>query len=111
MPPVRLYRRLPNALVGATLAVFFASLQLGGDGTNYAKWTEAAITHNTDALRSLGTPELTSPTGIPFHQWSAAPGLFAAPIALLTTDYEFAFLTASSMSAILFLVVVFHQHA
>ncbi|MDX1944869.1 MAG: glycosyltransferase family 39 protein [Pirellulaceae bacterium] len=84
---IRAYAKL--AIAALFIALGVSSARLGLDGERYLNWATVA---NEGDIRHLGDPELLSPQGVPFYQWSAGPGLAIAPLVwplqLVTDDSE-----------------------
>lgn len=62
-----------------TLVCFTA--EYGPDYDRYLEWSSAVLSHDPDYL--AGPALLRSPTGVPFRQWPAGPGLLIAPFRLI----------------------------
>lgn len=102
--------------VASVPALFFAvvfsllvfNVREGPDNTFYLRWSRAAVEGDIQSIYS----RIQSPTGLPLIQWSAGPGLAAAPLlGLLHTPPADALSRLAELSYHLFFPPIVDAHA
>jgi hypothetical protein len=80
---------LPALFFAAVLSLLLFNGRLGPDSIQYLHWSQAVVQGDIHEIYS----DVESPLALPLSQWSAGPGLVAAPLLWLFQTQPFALLS------------------